>query len=142
MDTQLIQKLVFLAGIGHFILALGSLGVPVAMKWTTHLRPVNRLIGQMFWNYAAYILAIHLWFGFVSVFGTTELLNHSFLASSLTLFIGLYWLGRFLVQFFYFDRSSAPKGFWYTLGELALVSLFVTFTIIYFAAFLWNNEWI
>jgi len=142
MDAQLIQKIVFLSGIGHFVLALGSLGVPFAMQWNVHLRPVNRLIGQLFWNYAAYILAIHLWFGFICVFGAPELVNHSFLARSITLFIGIYWLGRLLVQFFYFDRSSVPKGPWYTLGEIALVTLFVTFTVVYFTAFSWNNGWI
>lgn len=90
----------------------------------------------MFWTYAGYILVINFCFGIVSVWGGNELVEHSFLAKSITLFIALYWLTRIGIQFLYFDRSQAPKGFIYTLGEIGLVSMFASFTVIYFLAFL------
>lgn len=142
MTPQIIQNLVFWSGIGHFALCLGSTAIPRMLNWKKELAVVNPLIRQMFWTYAVYILVINFSFGIVSVFGTGELLNHSFLAKSLTLFIGLYWLGRILIQFFYFDRSAAPKGTIYTLGEIMLVSLFATFALVYLVAFFINNSWI
>ena len=96
----------------------------------------------MFWTYAAYILVINICFGLLSVFGTEELLNHSFLARYITLFISVYWLTRIGIQFFYFDTTDAPKGLFFTLGEIALVGLFVVFTLVYFIAFLYNTSWI
>jgi hypothetical protein len=96
----------------------------------------------MFWTYAAYILVINLSFGIISVFGSQELLDHSFLAKSVTLFIALYWLTRIVIQFFYFDKTDTPKGILYTIGEIALISLFVIFTVTFSLAFLFNNSWI
>lgn len=141
MSIAILQKLVFWCGIGHFVLCLGSLFVPGALQWRLHLKVLQPLFRQMFWTYAAYILVINFGFGFVSVFGTDELLNGSFLAKSLTLFIGLYWLVRVAIQFLYFDRSATPAGFRYWVGEVALVSLFILFAVTYFIAFFFNNVW-
>ena len=142
INEALIQKLIFWSGIGHFALCIGSLYIPKVLQWKTHLKNLQPLLRQMFWSYAAYILVINFAFGIVSVFGSYELLNHSFLAKSVTLFIGLYWLARIGIQFFYFDKSAAPKGWQYTLGEIALTALFIFFTITYFIAFFFNKGWI
>ena len=96
----------------------------------------------MFWTYAAYILVINFGFGIISLAGTEELLNKSFLAKSLTFFIATYWVARIAVQFLYFDRSDAPEGLIYTIGEIALTSLFILFMIVYFIAFFYNQSWI
>jgi hypothetical protein len=138
MTEALLLKLVYWAGIGHFVLCLASLAVPKALQWRENLKKLQPLLRQMFWTYAGYILAINGWFGIISVWGTRELLAHTILAKSLTLLIALYWLTRIGIQFLYFDRSQAPKGLLYTLGEIALVSMFINFTVIYFLAFLHN----
>jgi len=127
---------------GHFVLCVGSLFIPKALQWREHLKNLKTLLRQMFWTYAAYILLINFSFGILSVFGSYELLNHSFLARSITLIIGTYWLTRIGLQFFYFDKSEAPKGFLYTLGEIALIGLFGVFTITYLIAFSFNMGWI
>ena len=142
MSEALIQKLIFWSGIGHFALCIGSLFIPKAMEWQKHLKNLQLLLRQMFWTYAAYILMINFCFGIISVFGSYELLDHSFLAKSVTLIIGIYWLTRIGIQFFYFDKSEAPKGLLYTLGEIILIGLFGFFTITYLIAFLFNNGWI
>jgi hypothetical protein len=142
MNEPLIQKLIFWSGIGHFALCLGSLFIPKVLQWQKHLKDLQPLLRQMFWTYAAYILVINGSFGIVSVFGSHELLNHSFLAKSITVFIGVYWLTRIGIQIFYFDRSAAPKGLLYTLGEIALIGLFVFFALTYLVAFFFNNAWI
>jgi hypothetical protein len=142
MDTVLIHKLIFLSGIGHFILSLSSLFIPRVLNWDKHLQDLQPLFRQMFWTYAAYILVINFSFGVVSVFATEELLNGSFLSTSISLFIGLYWLARIGIQFFYFDKSSAPKGIIYTVGEIALITVFAVFTITYLLAFFFNIAWL
>lgn len=142
MSVSIIQLLLFICGILHIALSIGSSVIPKVLHWNRELQNVQPLIKQMFWTYAAYILAINICFGLVSIWGTNELTDHSFLASCITLFISIYWLTRIGIQFFYFDTSQAPKGLIFTLGEIALVALFILFTAVYFLAFLYNNSWI
>jgi hypothetical protein len=141
MNEMVIQKLVFWCGIGHLALCIGSLAIPAALNWRANLKGVNPLTRQMFWTYAGYILAINIGFGVVSIFGNTEFTNGSFLAKSISMFIGLYWLGRIGIQFFYFDRSDAPKGFIYSVGEMMLVTLFILFAATYLGTFAFNMSW-
>ncbi len=142
ITESFLRDALLISGIGHVVLCVGSLAVPRALNWKAHLSNLQPLLRQMFWTYAGYILVINLAFGIISVFGTGELLNHSFLAKSITFFIGLYWLSRIVIQFTYFDRSSAPKGIVYALGEIILVTLFFAFTLVYFTTFFFNNSWI
>src|SRR5687767_3207951 len=118
MATEaLLENSLIVSGIGHVVLCAGSLLVPRALRWKTNLQNLKPLLRQMFWTYAGYILVTNFAFGIVSIFGSAELVNRSFLATAITLFIALYWLARIVIQFIYFDRSEAPKGTMYTLGE-------------------------
>jgi hypothetical protein len=139
---ELLQNSLIVSGIGHIILCAGSLIIPRALQWKTNLKSLKPLLRQMFWTYAGYILVTNFAFGIVSVFGSEELINRSFLATSITFFIALYWLARIVIQFSYFDRSDAPKGTFYTLGEIVLVVLFFIFTGVYSLAFFYNMSWI
>ncbi|WP_299255627.1 hypothetical protein [uncultured Cytophaga sp.] len=142
MIFNFLHTLIFICGILHIALAIGSSIIPKVLNWKVELAKVKPLIRQMFWTYAAYILVINVCFGLVSIFGVDELLNQSFLASCVTLFISLYWLTRIGIQFFYFDKTDAPKGLFFTLGEVALVVLFIVFAAVYFIVFLYNITWI
>ncbi len=124
------------------MLGVASLAVPRALSWKQHLETLPLLLRQMFWTYAGYILVINISFGVVTLLGADELLNGSFPAKSITLFIAVYWLARIVIQYTYFDKTDAPKGLIYTLGETALVTLFVVFTIVYTLAFLHNSAWL
>lgn len=120
-----------LAGYFQLALCIGSLAIPKLLNWKGELTRTSKIIGQIFWTYAGYILAINLFFGIISIFGTHEMLEKTFLAKSISVFIFLYWLTRVLIQFFYFDTKSAPQGFIYRFGEIALVTLFMFLTGIY-----------
>ena len=139
---ETLKILLLLCGIGHIGLSMVSLAIPQMLEWKKELKDLQPLLRQMFWTYAAYILVINFCFGIISLIGTAELLNHSLLAKSLNLFIALYWFARVLIQFFYFDKTHAPKGLIFTLGEVALVLLFVAFTLVYTLAFAYNQSWI
>jgi hypothetical protein len=142
MNKNVLEFLIYWSGIGHIVLSLASLAIPKFLKWKEELAPLQKLLRQMFWTYAGYILVINFCFGLVSVFGAIELLNTSFLAKCVTFFIAIYWFARVLIQFLYFDKTNAPKGWFFTLGEIGLVGLFVIFTIVYALAFLYNCSWI
>lgn len=120
-----------LAGILQIALCIGSLAIPKLLNWKGELKNVSTIIAQIFWTYAGYILVINFFFGLVSYFGADDLLEKSFLSKALSVFIFLYWFARVLIQFFYFDTASAPRGMIYKAGEVALVSLFIFLTVIY-----------
>jgi hypothetical protein len=129
--TNLPTILLILAGLGQLALAVGSLALPRILRWdddTAKLRPLTR---QVFWTYAAYIWVTNICFGVVSTFAPAWLLDRSPLARAVTGYIAVYWGTRLLVQFFYFDRSAAPPGAIYKVGEVLLVGLFIFLTLVY-----------
>jgi hypothetical protein len=138
MSIHVLYILIFLAGLAQIGLVIGSTAIPRLLNWKSELAKTSLLIRQMFWTYAGYILVINLSFGLLSVFGVKELVDRSFLATVVTLFIAIYWISRILIQFFYFDTSAAPKGLIYKLGEIILVALFGFFSVAYSLAFLYN----
>lgn len=142
MNAILVTKLIFWCGLGHVALCLGSLLVPAALEWKKHLQSLPLLLRQIFWTYAGYILVTNFSFGIISILGKEELIDGSFLASSVTLFISVYWMTRIAIQFFYFDKTNAPKGLIYTLGEIVLVGAFVVFASVYLIAFLINCRYL
>ncbi len=120
-----------IAGLLQIGLCIGSLVIPKLLNWKGELSSVSKIIAQIFWTYAGYILVINLFFGIISFFGADAFLEKSFFSKSMSLFIFFYWLTRILIQFFYFDTKSAPQGFIYKLGEITLVSLFIFLTAVY-----------
>ena len=132
-----LPQLILLAGIGQLVLICASLAIPRVLKWkedTAKLRPLTR---QVFWTYAVYIWSINLAFGLVSL-RPDWLLDGSPLAACVTGLMAAYWIGRVLIQFFYFDRTDAPSGLHVKLAEVALVGLFVFLSLTYAGA-VWFN---
>ena len=130
-NTELVQMLVFYSGLGQIALIIGSLAIPKLLNWSEVLQGVNPLTRQMFWVYSAYIWTTNLSFGLLSTFAPELLVRADPLAVAVNAFIVLYWGARVLIQFFYFDRSSMPSGGIYTVGEIALVLLFIALTAVY-----------
>jgi hypothetical protein len=129
--------LVVLAGAGQLVLIVASLAIPFVLRWREELAKVRPLTRQVFWTYSLYIWATNLSFGLVSL-RPDWLLDRSPLAGCVTGFMSAYWVGRILIQFFYFDRSSAPPGLHVHLAEIALVMLFFYLALVYSAALFFN----
>ncbi len=119
------------AGMGQLILVVASLAIPRWLNWKGDLAKLRPLTRQVFWTYAAYIWVTNLCFGLVSTFSPQLLLDRSPLAGLVCGFIALYWGARVVIQFAYFDRTDAPKGWFFVLGEAVLVTLFASLTIVY-----------
>lgn len=133
-----LQYLIKVAGLLQILLVVGSLLIPKLLNWKQELSLVAPLIRQMFWTYAGYIMMTNLSFGILSMLAPEALTDQSLLAAAVSLFIGFYWTARIMIQFFYFDRASAPKGWIYFWGEVGLVAMFVFFAITYLWAFYSN----
>ncbi|MFL5342224.1 MAG: hypothetical protein ACJ8F7_18920 [Gemmataceae bacterium] len=127
----MLKSLLLLAGVGQLILAVGSLAIPRVLRWSDDLAKVRPLTRQVFWTYAGYIWATNVAFGLLSVSMPAALCGGGALAAAVTGFITLYWLARVVIQFVYFDRSSAPPGVRFKVAEVILVGLFVVLTAVY-----------
>ena len=127
-----LELLVRLAGIGQLVLVAASpFLIPRLLHWHAELALLRPLTRQIFWTYAAYILCFNLAFGLLSSFAPALLLDRSPLAIAVSGFIAGYWVVRILVQFFYYDRSAAPPGAIYVVGEWLLVGLFTYLSLVY-----------
>ena len=113
-------------GSGQLVLVAASLAIPRVLRWPEDLARLRPLTRQVFWTYAGYIWATNLAFGLVSAFAPGWLLDRTPLAGAVCGFIAAYWGARVVIQFAYFDRSDAPQGPLFAVGEAALVGLFVS----------------
>lgn len=138
IEKEIVRMAVVLAGIGQLVLVFASAVIPRCLNWKDALAPLPKLVHQIFWTYAGYILGMHLFFGLVSTFGSELLLDGS---PQAVLFCGLimtWWLVRVGLQFFCFDRRGIPQTRFNLLAEVLLVCLFVFLTIVYGVALLIN----
>ena len=123
-----------LAGLGQLALAAGSLLIPRILQWRAETARLRPLVRQLFWIYAAYILAFHVAFGLLSALRPEWLIEGTGLACAVTAFITVYWGARLVLQFAYLDRSDAPRGPVFRVAEAALVALFAGLTVTYASA--------
>ena len=126
-----LKTLVFFAGVGQLCLVIVSLVIPRVLRWGEDVAQLRPLTRQVFWTYAAYIWCTNLFFGIVSVTMPAELVSGSPVSSALSGFIAIYWGARVGIQFAYFDRSDAPQGLVFVVGEWLLVGLFIILTAVY-----------
>lgn len=128
-----VPVLLRLAGAGQLALAAASLAIPRVLGWraeTARLRPLTR---QVFWTYAAYILATNTAFGLVSA-ARPEWLLGAALGRAVCGFIAAWWGARLVLQLFWFDHSAAPPGARWKLADAALTLLFAGLALVYGAA--------
>ena len=126
------------AGLSQLALCIGSLLIPRCLQWSERTASLIPLMRQMFFTYAIYILGSHLFFGLVTFGFAEELLDGSKLANALLFFMGTWWFGRLICQFFYFDRSGIPESPFNKIAEVILVTLFVALFTVYWGALIWN----
>jgi hypothetical protein len=127
-----LDLLVRLAGIGQLgLVAVSPILIPRVLRWHDELASLRPLTRQIFWTYAAYILSFNLAFGLISTFAPSLLIDRSPLATLVSACIAVYWIARILIQFFYYDRSAAPPGRIYAVGEWLLVGLFAYLGVVY-----------
>lgn len=130
--------LVILAGAGQFALCAASPFIPVVLKWPAQLRALPKLLRQVFWTYAAYILVSHLVFAAVSVFAARALLDGSVMATVMSGFIATWWGARLVIHLIGFDTAEVPNEGWHLVAKRALGLLFLGLTAVYVLAVCFN----
>lgn len=141
MPTELIQwveKGLLLAGVLQMTLFVMSFIIPRCLDWAKPLAQLPLLLRQVFWTYAGYILVMHLFFGVLSFFGTSLLLDSTPQAAILCGLMATWWLSRITLQFFCFDRKGIPHTRFNVLAEGLLIAMFLFLTIVYGTALYMN----
>lgn len=125
------QWLVFVGGVLHFGILFGAALVPLVVDFRGELNRVSRLLRQLVWVYAAFIVLTIVGFGTVSVLFTAALVEGTPLARAVCGFIGLFWLARLLVQFFVFDAKPYLRHWMLRVGYHGLTLVFVYHALVY-----------
>ena len=125
MTYEYIKIAITLGGIGQLILVVASVIIPKCLNWKGPLGTLPKLLRQIFWTYAGYILAMHLFFGVISTFGTHLLLDGTPQAAILCAMMMMWWGVRIGLQFFCFDRKGIPQTRFNIIAEALLVVLFL-----------------
>lgn len=120
-----------LAGLGQIALALSSLAIPRLLGWNEELAQLRPLTRSVFRTYSAYIFAINLWFGVMSVAAAGALVQPGLLPLLITGFITIYWGVRLAAQFGWYDRTVAGDRLLFRIAEIAYVTLFAYLTLVY-----------
>jgi hypothetical protein len=141
-----LPMLLRIAGIMHFGLLLASFSVPRVLGWQTELKKVSSLTRQLVLVHGGFIVLTIIAFGLVTLVAGPELLAGNRLALSVTLFIGVFWTGRLLIQVFYFDAEPWLSTCFRRIGYRALYLVFAYFALAYLAAawlnvsMMWNGR--
>jgi len=139
ISEGMLRNLVMIGGLGQLALILGSVAIPRVMRWKEELSALpSPLFRQMFWVYSIYIWATNLCFGLLSTLAPAWLLQKTPFAAAVSGFIALYWISRFFIQIFYFDRSVVKTSFLFQWAEWALMGLFLFLAFTYSAATYFN----
>ena len=126
------------AGLGLLVLTVASFWIPRILGWKEKLADLSPLMRELFWTYAAYILASHLFFAILSLGFRDWLLSASPAAAAMSGFICFWWSVRVYLQFFGFDLAEVKDTRFIRLAKRLLTLLFL-YLMIVFAIMVWWN---
>jgi hypothetical protein len=142
MNNSLLQPFfdftLWLAAAGHFTILFASFQVPSRLGWRqdlAQLRPFNR---KLLWVHCSFTVLTIIAFGVFTLAMHRELLHGDRAAMAVSLFIGIYWTCRILVDAFYFSHRDWPAGRLFVFGHILLTCLFCALAVFYLGLFLWN----
>ncbi|HZX58760.1 MAG TPA: hypothetical protein VFE54_08545 [Mucilaginibacter sp.] len=99
------------------------------------LKPLNQEIAK---TYGRYIQGLNFSFGLISLLLTEDLKNKTGLAVAITGLIAAYWTGKVITQFSYYPMYQIPKKTIFKIGEVAMNTLFITFSLVFILLFVTN----
>jgi hypothetical protein len=128
----------WLAGLGHFALLAASGQLPYRLQWRTELPRLSNANRKLFLVATFYIVLTYLSFGVLTLVLHDELLGGGRVAIGLAAFIGLYWLVRLILDWFWFGHRDWPAGRRFVLAHIALESLFAYLAVVYLGLVVWH----
>jgi hypothetical protein len=138
MTERFFDTVLWLAGVGHFVILIASSQVPSRLRWKrdlANLMPINR---KLLWVQSGFTALTIVAFGALTLFLHQELLRGDRAALGLAAFIGFYWTARVLVDAFYFSHADWPEGKQYVIGHVLLTSLFAALAATYMGLVIWH----
>jgi hypothetical protein len=136
--TGMISWALWAGGVGHFLLLIASYQVPRRLQWKTDLAKLLPFNRKLFWIYGGYIVGTYLAFGTLTLTLHAELLRGDRAALGLATFIGVYWLGRLVIDALYYRHADWPPGRPFVIGRILLNCLFAALTLIYLGLVIWH----
>lgn len=128
---KILDITLWLAGIGHFVVLLAGIQVPVRFKWKEELPRLSAMNRKLMWVYSAYIFFIIASFGTLTLVFHDEFLAGSPVALGLALVIALMWTGRLMIDLVYYKHSDWPQGKGFVIGHILLTTLFIAVAATY-----------
>lgn len=137
--VQVFNIALWCAGIGHFCILLASFQVPYRLGWKEDLAKLTPFNRKLMWTYGAFTVLTIVSFGVLTLTLHDEILRGERAALGLCLFIGIFWLTRIVVDFFYFNHNDWPKGGLFVVGHILLTTLFIFLASTYLGVFCWHR---
>ncbi len=128
---EILRIALIAAGILHFSLLLASLSVPRVLGWKRELEKVEPFTRQIILVHGLFIVLVIIGFGLITLIGTDGLLAGSMLGAAVAGFIGLFWLGRLVIQLGYYTPRRWLTTTFRKVGYQALTLLFLYFAATY-----------
>ena len=130
------ETLIRLAGIATLCILIAAALMPAVIELKPAVSRMPRFHQKLFWVYMTYTAFTILWIGVTSVIFARELATGTILAKVLLTYFALFWGGRLIIQYGFFDISAFQKKTWHTVGYHLLSPVFLTVTAAYtWAAF-------
>lgn len=130
MTTDLLARVVFIAGVAQLGVLVASAIVPFRLNWRTELSSLSRLHRQMYWVYGGYVVMSIIAFALLSILNASELAGGGRLARGVCAYIAVFWGVRVVLQGV-FDVKEHLTAWWLKAGYLLLTVLFSAFTFVY-----------
>jgi|SRR3990172_5504842 len=96
---------IWASGAVHLIVAAANLVLPSVLQYRANLSKVSPIIRQIFIAHSAYIVLNLLAFAGLCFFFAPELAGGSLLGRMVSGYMALFWIARFCIQAFYFERE-------------------------------------
>ena len=129
--NALMDKLLWLAGIGHFVVLIASFQVPSRLRWREELPRLSNLNRKLMWVHGGFAILTIAAFGTLTLLLHGEMLRGDRAALGIATFIAVYWSSRITVDFLYYEHADWPKGRQFVVGHALLTGLFCALAATY-----------
>ncbi len=142
MDLQQLLSLrnfVFLAGLLQFCQIPAMMMAPKMLGWKDDLAKLSTINRRIVKVIGVAIVIVGVGTGAIVVCAGGEMVSGSHLAIGLSLFLGIFWGYRAMVQYLLYFRIWG-KGFMGAFSNYGLAALFTFQTLVYLIAFVANLQ--
>src|SRR3954468_10846692 len=102
----MVNLLIYLAGVALLCIAVANFFAPRMLRYEQNLALVSPIVRQIFLVHCAYIVLVLCGQAALCFFFPEELAGRSALGRSLSAFGALFWLTRFILQGWYYDKRA------------------------------------